>query len=352
MNTSELYFLQSIIASNFKRLAFPFKCSVAVTYRCNMRCRMCNIWKKPPNGGELTVEEIEGFFRRAGRFSWVGITGGEPFLRDDLAGVVDAIVGNSRRLCALHFATNGSLTERIVEVVGAVRKKHGRLKLVFTVSIDGPAALHDEIRGSRGCWEKAMETFSRLKKIDGVKVQIGYTISPHNLGRFEETLEALRSGYPDIRFDDINVNVVQKSDFYYDNSDAEELDGEAVLGEIEKILRMDGDALSLNNFLRRSYLKLYGRYRKLNKCPVRCRALSSTLFIDPRGDLYPCAVYKRKLTNVKDMNGDLAALWKGDAARLIAKECSNEMCPSCWSPCDAYSAIAGSLLKTVVTDHA
>ena len=95
MNTSELYFLRAIVASNMKRLSFPFKCSFAVTYRCNMRCAMCNIWKKPPGGEELTAEEIAKFFRRAGKFSWVGITGGEPFLRDDLPGVIDAIVGLS-----------------------------------------------------------------------------------------------------------------------------------------------------------------------------------------------------------------------------------------------------------------
>ena len=35
-----------ILASNFRRSPLPFKLTFIVTYRCDCRCQMCNIWKR------------------------------------------------------------------------------------------------------------------------------------------------------------------------------------------------------------------------------------------------------------------------------------------------------------------
>ena len=43
---NDLRFISRAFISNFTRLNFPFKISYAVTYRCNLQCKMCNIWKK------------------------------------------------------------------------------------------------------------------------------------------------------------------------------------------------------------------------------------------------------------------------------------------------------------------
>ena len=180
MTPNDAFFFRSILLSNFKRLSFPFKCSLAVTYRCNARCRMCNIWRKGDAVDELGVEQIDTFFRYARNFSWVGLTGGEPFLRGDIVDIADCITRHSKRLTALHFATNGSMTDRVVSVAEHIVANNRNLKLVLTISIDGPPQLHDAIRGTEGLWRRATETFSQLKKIRGVKPQVGYTVSNHN----------------------------------------------------------------------------------------------------------------------------------------------------------------------------
>jgi radical SAM protein with 4Fe4S-binding SPASM domain len=118
--------------------------------------------------------------------------------------------------------------------------------------------------------------------------------------------------------------------------------------EIRSILEMDKEGLSLNNFLRRRYLALYLKYLKSGKCPLRCQALSSTCFLDPSGDLFPCAVYDKKLLNISRLNRSFQDLWNSEEAKILSRECSGNLCPSCWSPCDAYSAIAGSLGKAIL----
>jgi len=342
---SKPLFLKSILLSNVKRLNFPFKVSCAVTYRCNLRCKMCNIWRKPRVEEELNIGQIDDFFKRADKFSWVGITGGEPFLRDDLKEIIDCILRYCKRLNAVHFSTNAQLWDKIVDVTQYIRRKNKNLKIVYTISIDGPPSLHDEIRGVNGAWERAIETFKRLKDMSLVKAQLGFTLSAHNMDRFQDTFMALKDVYPRIKFDDITVNVFQRSHLYYGNQDMAPLDNSKARDAINNILEMDKERLSLNNFLRRRYLKLYLKYINTNRCPLRCQALSSTCFLDPYGNLFPCTVYNKSLLNIKQLKGDFIDIWNRDDAKRLSGECFNYKCPSCWSPCDAYSAIAGSLVE-------
>ncbi len=344
---NELAFLKSIIYSNFARLGFPLKISYAVTYRCNLQCKICNIWKKPLVQDELTPGEIDAFFEKANKFFWVNLTGGEVFLRPDLHEIVGSILTHCRDLHSLHVATNGQLKDKAVDLVKFTRQKNSALKIVFTVSIDGPLPLHDALRGRDGAWERAMGTFLALASMDNVKPQIGFTLSEHNASSFPDTFAAIKQRYPPLRFDDININIFQKSAIYYENQDMPDCDYGELVNRTRQILEMDKDAFSVNNFLRRSYLRLFPRYIRRKKYPIKCQALSSTCFLDPYGNLYPCLAFNKKLANIKQMRASLATLWNSQEAREIAKECSHNICPSCWSPCDAYSAIGGSLAQSL-----
>ena len=311
-----------------------------------MRCKMCNIWKKEIKE-ELSVAQIGNFFQKAPYFSWVGITGGEPFLRNDLLDIINVIVKYSKRLCAIHIATNGYLTDNIKTVIGEARRKYPKLKLVFTVSIDGPKSLHDDIRGVPGVWDKAVSTFCYLKQVPGAKVQFGFTISEHNIGKFKDTFEEFKKIYPGLRFDDVNVNIFQRSGFSYENSGMRGVSEANVMKDIASILAMDKDPFSVNNFLRRAYLKLYEHYVRLKKTPVKCQALSSSLYIDPYGNLYPCMVFNKKLINIRELETDFYSFWNSDIAKKASEECVKNLCPLCWSPCDAFSSISTALPKTL-----
>jgi len=345
---SGLGMLGAIAASNVMRLRHPLKISFAVTWRCNLRCRMCNIWRKGEAGPELTPAEVDDFFRRSDGFRWVGLTGGEPFLRPDLPEIVD-VVARCRGLDSIHVNTNGQLREPALRLLEHIRSRHPRLRPVLTVSLDGPPRVHDEIRGRQGAWDRAVATFIAVKGIPGVKAQIGYTVSDHNLGRFTEGLDALREAWPGLRFDDINVNIFQTSSLYYGNQGMAPPDAASVLREIDAILLLDRDRFSVNNFLRRRYLRLYKRFLAVRRSPLRCQALSATCFLDPTGDLYPCIVYRKTLANVRGLEGGVRELWNSAAARALHWECSHHRCPACWSPCDAFSAIGGSLIRAALS---
>lgn len=343
------HFINAIIASNFRRLNSPLKLSYAVTYRCNLKCAMCNIWNKAPSAPELTPDDVGRFFHKPHNIYWIGLTGGEPFIREDLPAIVDAILSQQSSIAALHFATNGTLTERVEKLTRHIVTKYPKLKLVFTVSIDGPKDLHNTIRGRNNVWQDALKTYKILKSITNVKPQFGFTISHNNIGRFEETYRDLKDSYPALRFDDITVNIFQRSTFYYENQDMPPLDQDKLHTEINRILTLDREGLTMNNFLRRTYLKLYPAYARTGKSPVKCQSFANTCFIDPYGNLLPCAVYNRKLLNIKNTEHSLNSIWQLKAAKEIHAECAQNKCPSCWSPCDAYSAIGGSLLRSLAS---
>ncbi len=137
----------------------PFNVLIQVTNRCNYRCSFCDFW---PNGvhprEELNLQEYEKLsadLKKAGTFL-VSIEGGEPFARKDLIGIVQGFA--KYHLPVLY--TNGwyvtaenakELFEKGLHQVG--------------VSIDfSQSALHDQKRGQKGAYEKAVEAVNHFKK--------------------------------------------------------------------------------------------------------------------------------------------------------------------------------------------
>lgn len=58
---------------------------IAITYQCNSRCRMCNIWRKNLLG-DLTAEDYN---KIPPGLSNINITGGEPFLHSELEKIIE-----------------------------------------------------------------------------------------------------------------------------------------------------------------------------------------------------------------------------------------------------------------------
>jgi len=74
------------------KTGMPQALSLEVTHDCIARCIMCNIWKIPGQVPNLSVPEWRGLLSSE-LFSDVrelDVTGGEPYMRDDLSDLFDA----------------------------------------------------------------------------------------------------------------------------------------------------------------------------------------------------------------------------------------------------------------------
>ena len=82
--------------------------SIIVTYRCPMRCKMCNIWENPTKPSEEFAPEL---LKKLPRMNGVNITGGEPFVREDIEDIVKVLETKTERIV---FSTSGYFSDRIL----------------------------------------------------------------------------------------------------------------------------------------------------------------------------------------------------------------------------------------------
>ena len=75
--------------------------TVIVTYRCNARCNMCDCFKDPTRPEEeITLDDI----KKLPEMAFTNITGGEPFVRQDIPDIVRELYKKSDRIV---ISTNG-----------------------------------------------------------------------------------------------------------------------------------------------------------------------------------------------------------------------------------------------------
>jgi len=339
-----LNFGRKILISNYKRLSFPYKLTFAVTYRCNYRCKTCEIWKRKPEN-ELSLEEITKFFEKSNKFNWIDFTGGEVWLRKDFTKVVEASLRYCKNLVMLHFPTNGYLTEQIVRGVKHIMEI-GPQRLIISVSVDGDEELNDQIRGKKGGWRRQIETYKRLYEIPHVEVFLGMTLSKFNADQYEKAFGAVLKECPWVKPTDFHINIAHESAHFYGNTGSDTLfTSKPLLQEqVNKYKSHRGLPLSPVAYMERRYLKHVARYLSTGRTPMRCHALNSSCFVDPWGNVYPCGMYDSKIANLRDYDFDLRKIWTLTKTIDLQKEIWEYQCPQCWTPCEAYQSILGNLL--------
>jgi len=137
-----------------------------VTSRCNARCRMCFNWEALERNGEgdLTLPEVQRIAEHWPGLVQLTLSGGEPFLRDDLPEVVEAFV---RRAGArqVSIPSNAILTERVVAFTSEILRRLPGLPLNLNLSVDAIGEDHDRIRQVPGAFAAAMQTAQGLRAL-------------------------------------------------------------------------------------------------------------------------------------------------------------------------------------------
>jgi radical SAM protein with 4Fe4S-binding SPASM domain len=334
-----------VALANVARPDRPLKVNLALTYWCQYRCKTCNIWQQRP-ANELTTDEVLAFVARNPGISWLDVTGGEIFLRRDIAEILEAITSSWSSLVLLHFPTNGFLTDRIVPVAERLARLRGP-RIIVTVSVDGDESLNDDLRGMPGGFRRQMETFRALRRIRGIRAVIGMTLSSHNVGRFDETFRACARECPDLGIGEFHLNVAQLSGHYYRNSETPGVvpERDAAIRDLRLYRTRKGTPLTLPEWLEATYLRHLESFLRTGDAPMRCHALRSSLFVDPWGTVFPCISYTRPLGSLRDTGMRLAPLWSAAATREVQAEIWEGSCPTCWTACEAYQSILGNLVR-------
>ena len=292
-------------------------------------------------------------FKKANFFSWISLTGGEPFLRNDLVDIVDTISRRCKNLFVLSIPTNGLLPDTI-------RKKVEEMLPLdipwynITVSLDGSMGLHDQIRGVKDGYKKAIKTYKELKSINigdkKLDVSFQYTISPYNVGMFKKTFACAKKMIKDLKPEDFFITFFQVSYRYFNLDQIKELEkfNKKLPREIGQIYKFKNQKFpGLTGLLPKTYLKFVKEFIEKGRVPLKCKALSSSCFLDATGNLYPCTMYDKKLGNLRDRDYSIKNIWNTEIADRIRKNIEEYKCPRCWIQCEANQTILGNFPKSL-----
>ncbi len=306
---------------------------VAVTYRCNSRCSMCGIWQFRTTEEEMRPEEYD---RLPPTLKDINVSGGEPFLRDDL---VDVVRRMARRCpeAKLIISTNGLEPDRIESVIRELRPLHSRLGV--GVSIDGVGAIHDEIRGVPGAFERATESLERLKLVGLGNIRVGMTIGQGNLSQVKATYDLSRS--LGVEF---TCSLAQNSDHYFMTQENEAVAPDVLREELDALIRAELRTFSPKRWFRAYFDRgIYWQATDRGRL-LGCGAGRQSFFLDPFGNVYPCNILDVVMGNIR--SASFEEVWnsaQADKARQETGKCE----AACWMVCTARTAIRRNLPSAV-----
>lgn len=285
--------------------------TVIVTYRCNARCNMCSRYKRPSRAEEeITLATI----RKLPPMYFTNVTGGEPFIREDLPEIIRELRKKSDRIV---ISTNGYFTDRIL----ALCREYPDIGI--RVSIEGLEETNNRIRGLPDGFNRGYETLRKLVDMGMKDVGFGMTVQDANA----KDLLALYDLSDKMGMEFATATL--HNSFYFVEAKNIIHDRPMVAKAFEELI----NALLRSNSPKkwfRAYFNhglinyLYGQKRLL-----RCDMAFDTFFIDPYGDVMPC-----NGTRDKEVMGNLnesetwEALWNSEQADRVRRKvrCCDRRC--------------------------
>ena len=286
----------------YKDMTKKLNGTVIVTYRCNARCTMCNRYKAPSRPEEeLTIETI----RKLPRMYFTNITGGEPFIREDLKDIVRELYKKSDRIV---ISTNGFFTDRILDLAREFPQ------VGIRISIEGLEETNNAIRGLPDGFNRGYNTLKQLVAMGMKDVGFGMTVQDCNA----KDLVPLYKLSDELGMEFATATL--HNSFYFVESGNIIKDRPMVAKNFEKLINELLDSDSPKKWFRAYFNHGLINYIYGQKRLLPCDMSFDTFFIDPYGDVMPCNGTKDKevMGNLNDMDWD--DLWNSEQADLVRRK--------------------------------
>ncbi len=285
--------------------------TVIVTYRCNARCTMCNRYKAPSKPDEeISIETI----KKLPKMYFTNITGGEPFIREDLPDIVRELYKKSDRIV---ISTNGFFTDRIIKLCEEFPN------VGIRISIEGLEETNNKIRGLDDGFNRGYSTLKKLVEMKHPDVGFGMTVQDTNA----KDLVALYDLSNELNMEFATASL--HNSFYFVEAKNIIKDRMMVAKEFEKLVNKLLESNSPKKWFRAYFNHGLINYIFGQKRLLPCDMAFDTFFIDPYGDVMPCNGTKEKqvMGNLNNQMWD--ELWNSKQAeevRNTVRHCDRQ----CW----------------------
>ena len=285
--------------------------TVIVTYRCNARCTMCNRYKAPSKPEEeISIETI----KKLPKMYFTNITGGEPFIREDLPEIVRELYKKSDRIV---ISTNGFFTDRIIKLCEEFPN------VGIRISIEGLEETNNKIRGLEDGFNKGYSTLKKLVEMKHPDVGFGMTVQDANAKDLVPLYDL--SNELNMEFATASLH----NSFYFVEAKNIIHDRLMVAKEFEKLINKLLESNSPKKWFRAYFNHGLINYIFGQKRLLPCDMAFDTFFIDPYGDVMPCNGTKEKevMGNLNRQTWD--ELWNSEQAEKVrnkVRHCDRQ----CW----------------------
>ncbi len=292
----------------------PTDASIVLTYRCPMRCQMCNIWQNPTNPKEeLKASDL----RSLPKLKFINLTGGEPFVREDIEEIVEECYRHTDRIV---ISTSGYFEDRVI----ALAEKFPNIGI--RISIEGLSQKNDELRGRQGGFDRGLRTLLTLKRMGVKDIGFGCTVSNHNskdmLALYKLSLEL------GLEF----ATAAFHNSYYFHKDDNHITNTQEVCSDFEQLIEWQLAENSPKSWFRAFFNMGLINYIEGGRRMLPCEAGSANFFIDPWGEVFPCNgmeshLWKESMGNIH--NDDFMTIWNSPQAekvRAMVRKCPK----NCW----------------------
>ena len=311
-----------------------------VTSTCNSLCRTCFYWDELNKGRDLSFDQLQRISQTAPAFHKLWISGGEPFLRKDLAEIIELFyINNGAR--HVNLPTNGLLPAKMESVVSHLLERCPELVIDLNFSLDGLANTHDAIRGVPNNFAKTLATIRLAEQkwgdIHRVRRNIVSCVTTENyqelvdLGR-----QMMRETNPDGHYFEIvrgnpmdpalkripreELTALHRRLMWFHEQYADKL-----FAHLSPATRAFARAYYLGNI--KLHFDLHEQNHYTDKAwPMPCTAGQTTFVIDHDGHFRSCEL-RSKLGDLKDYDYNLTAALQSDAMK---KEVADIPGAKCW----------------------
>lgn len=267
---------------------------IAVTYRCNARCVMCHTWKHPSERhAEIHAADLAGLPEMAR----VNITGGEPFLKEDLADILAVVKKKARRVV---ISSHGFLTKRTLDIM----KEHRDVGI--RISFDGIGETHDRIRGVKGAHQRALDTLVGLKDLGIKDLGMAVTVSDDNARELVPLFHLARAHGVEL------ATAILHNAYYFHKHDNAIVDPDEVEHGLKNLIDEYLQSPSPKDWFRAYFTNGLVGYLRGSERALKCTMAQDSFFIDPYGDIRPCNVMDAPFGNIKQR--PFGEIWAGSAA--------------------------------------
>lgn len=280
-----------------------------------MRCKMCNIWDNPTKISEEFKPEL---LRKLPRMRSVNITGGEPFIREDIAEIVEILLTKTDRIV---FSTSGWFSDRIIEMA----KRYPQVG--YRISIEGLSCKNDELRGRQGGFDKGLGTLLELRRMGIKDIGFGITVSNNNSKDMLDLYELSKN--LGMQFATASFH----NSFYFHKYDNKVTNKEEVCANFDELIQRLMNENHPKSWARAFFNLGLINYINGGRRMLPCEAGSENFFLDPFGNILPCNGMEEKcwygtMGNLNEAES-FEAIWNSPQAAAIRDKVAH--CPkSCW----------------------